>query len=432
MTHPNDGQAELKCADWLESYAHDLMEDGDFDQEADRLRDAALAIRTLVASISPSVDAEVRQTLPAGEAGDLIKQASELAELKDLGPYSMDVRTHIRRAASALAACLEDEFFYNPRTGHVAGEAGDHFKPFAWVVISEPNEACSFHQKREEAEHAAHNYLIYVYGCKRARIEPLYLHPAENVWQEGFSEGYNSDAYQQGCEDGSRSGEALAWAVERWNAEVKNRPLVNVHRRSLDDTWRQVMRHFGGDPDALVGPSHDELLEKDGADKHVPAGDATHLTLDEQKTLDVALRASGDVRQTIPAGDDHARGCQGREYTCTCGYDARLETKVAALIAERDEAVRESDKVCDSYVAENQRLFDKVEAAEAKVAALDEIISECAKACGVFVSAEASIEFKRMLPGEIEAKVAALRTALEKARWYVDVYDIRAYNRRQE
>lgn len=51
----------------------------------------------------------------------------------------------------------------------------------------------------------------------------------------------------------------LQWAVERWNAEVANRPLQNIHRRSLDDTWRQVMRYAGGDPDELVGPSHDSL-----------------------------------------------------------------------------------------------------------------------------------------------------------------------------
>lgn len=50
------------------------------------------------------------------------------------------------------------------------------------------------------------------------------------------------------------------WAVSRWNAEVKNRPLVNVHRRSLDTTWRQVIRHFGGDDVGLCGPSHDELM----------------------------------------------------------------------------------------------------------------------------------------------------------------------------
>ena len=52
----------------------------------------------------------------------------------------------------------------------------------------------------------------------------------------------------------------LAWAVAQWNNCVKNRPLVNIHRRSFDDTWRQVIRYFGGDPDALVGPSHDALF----------------------------------------------------------------------------------------------------------------------------------------------------------------------------
>lgn len=46
----------------------------------------------------------------------------------------------------------------------------------------------------------------------------------------------------------------LEWAVAKWNEEVKHRPLVNVHRRTLDGTWRQVIRWAGGDPDALVGP----------------------------------------------------------------------------------------------------------------------------------------------------------------------------------
>lgn len=53
----------------------------------------------------------------------------------------------------------------------------------------------------------------------------------------------------------------LTWAVGRWNAEVKDRPLNNIHRRSLDDVWRQVIRQMGGDPDTLVGPSHDALID---------------------------------------------------------------------------------------------------------------------------------------------------------------------------
>ena len=31
------------------------------------------------------------------------------------------------------------------------------------------------------------------------------------------------------------------------------------------------------------------------------------------------------------AGTDHARGCQGREYTCTCGYDDQVEARLSML-----------------------------------------------------------------------------------------------------
>jgi len=58
----------------------------------------------------------------------------------------------------------------------------------------------------------------------------------------------------------------LAWAVHRWEDEVKHRPLQNVHRRSLDDAWRQVVRYFGGEPDELLGPCHDaaRAAQKEG------------------------------------------------------------------------------------------------------------------------------------------------------------------------
>jgi hypothetical protein len=55
--------------------------------------------------------------------------------------------------------------------------------------------------------------------------------------------------------------EVVDWAVGRWHAEVANRPLQNVHRRSMDDTWRQMIRQFGGDDRILCGPPHDELLD---------------------------------------------------------------------------------------------------------------------------------------------------------------------------
>lgn len=57
--------------------------------------------------------------------------------------------------------------------------------------------------------------------------------------------------YARGLRD--QQGETLKWAVDRWNAEVRDRPLINVHRRTLDETWRQVIRNLGGDDEALIG-----------------------------------------------------------------------------------------------------------------------------------------------------------------------------------
>lgn len=55
----------------------------------------------------------------------------------------------------------------------------------------------------------------------------------------------------------------LAWACERWRREVAHRPLRNVHRRTLDDTWRQVIRRLGGDPNILLPMAdHDSLVAK--------------------------------------------------------------------------------------------------------------------------------------------------------------------------
>ena len=50
--------------------------------------------------------------------------------------------------------------------------------------------------------------------------------------------------------------------------------------------------------------------------------------------------------------DDHARGCQGREYTCTCGYDERVADEIERLrleIANRDAVVQAA---CRWYLAD--------------------------------------------------------------------------------
>jgi hypothetical protein len=51
----------------------------------------------------------------------------------------------------------------------------------------------------------------------------------------------------------------VRWAADQWQREVANRPMVNAHRRTLDDTWRQVIRHHGGDDVFLCGATHDTL-----------------------------------------------------------------------------------------------------------------------------------------------------------------------------
>lgn len=76
---------------------------------------------------------------------------------------------------------------------------------------------------------------------------------------DGCADEYKSASLSDVLSLRTKYTELLSWAVGRWEAEVKNRPLVNVHRRSLDDTWRQVIRQLGGDPVVLCGPDHDTL-----------------------------------------------------------------------------------------------------------------------------------------------------------------------------
>lgn len=60
----------------------------------------------------------------------------------------------------------------------------------------------------------------------------------------------------------------IEWAVSRWNAEVLHRPMQNIHRRTLDNTWRQVIHRAGGDPDQLLPmPKHDDILAEGRASK---------------------------------------------------------------------------------------------------------------------------------------------------------------------
>lgn len=53
--------------------------------------------------------------------------------------------------------------------------------------------------------------------------------------------------------DSARSkDDLLQWAVSRWRDEVASRPIENINRKTLDETWRQVIRKCGGNDVMLL------------------------------------------------------------------------------------------------------------------------------------------------------------------------------------
>lgn len=85
----------------------------------------------------------------------------------------------------------------------------------------------------------------------------------------------------------------LAWACERWQREVAHRPLRNVHRRTLDDTWRQVIRRLGGDPDILLPMAdHDSLVADNPEQAARPATTTDERAVEALRTTTAHLVAA--------------------------------------------------------------------------------------------------------------------------------------------
>jgi hypothetical protein len=59
-------------------------------------------------------------------------------------------------------------------------------------------------------------------------------------------------------------------------------------------------------------------------------------------------------RLRIAATDDHERGCQGRNFACTCGYDAA--TQIACQDAAR--ALEAADRALEAADAMAQAMID--------------------------------------------------------------------------
>jgi hypothetical protein len=63
------------------------------------------------------------------------------------------------------------------------------------------------------------------------------------------------------------------------------------------------------------------------------------------------------------ASDDHERLCQGREYSCTCGYDEKRDPLLAEAAAEIERlrahlktAIWSDSEECKLLTADNERL----------------------------------------------------------------------------
>ncbi len=138
---------------------------------------------------------------------------------------------------------------------------------------------------------------------------------------------------------------AVEWAVERWEAEVKHRPLVNVHRRPIDDTWRQVIRYFGGDPEALCGPAHDDLI---AANPNYAAKMESLARAEEAEAARKALEAAAQKleRMNDPAGD--RASYDNREMSC-------CETERMYALRDAAKSVREDIRALEPATPQDAR-----------------------------------------------------------------------------
>ena len=161
--------------------------------------------------------------------------------------------------------------------------------------------------------------------------------------------------YARGLRD--QKAEALRWAVRRWKAEVSLRPIVNVHRRSLDDTWRQVVRYCDGDAATLLGPSHSDLLATSIA---APAQSREALTVwygtmpeSNGKTNYTAILHKGDVTRGITLDMS--------EYPDRVRYEA---DRMRWMIGELDKAPCTLDYDADKHSGYAPQPSQPVEAGE--------------------------------------------------------------------
>ena len=71
--------------------------------------------------------------------------------------------------------------------------------------------------------------------------------------------------------------------------------------------------------------------------------------------------------------DDHKHHCAGRDYTCTCGYDAERDAEIERLRIKAD--------LYDIHCHHRGVLTERLETAEAVIAAARDAIGNCSGSC---------------------------------------------------
>ena len=180
----------------------------------------------------------------------------------------------------ALPPLPEPEFINNER-GRFWGFTADQMRDYARAALAQRQQVPLPANETPEM-HDAVMSVLYNGGITRTRTNELWqayrgallaAAPALTAAPSAQAELMAAElkqlktecaAWKRWCEEAEAKCRAsvVEWAVARWKDEVEYRPMANKNRRTLDDTWRQVIRFGGSEPNALIGPSHDELMQQ--------------------------------------------------------------------------------------------------------------------------------------------------------------------------
>lgn len=220
----------------------DLPRKSEFARWADEVEAAASAGQAL--GLYAEREADIKEYLDDVAPGT---QGNILERIKQALPKTGD-------PVDMLAVCAALGF--DPTNHHNAAKC-----PYCRPAASLPIQAVPMTPLKDDKIEDVLDKADYLYRRFKGGVRGQQILPGDSptYWVVRATEQFHGIGTAQPARETER-GLLLSWAVDRWLEQVKNRPLVNIHRRTLDDTWRQVIRYAGGDPVAIIGPSHDDLL----------------------------------------------------------------------------------------------------------------------------------------------------------------------------